>query len=1740
LTPANVKSSTFGKLFSQPVDGNLIAQPLYVSRVKVNGAYHNLLLVATEHDSVYAFDADSNLGVNAAPLWKTSFINPAAGINTPFSGDLNTQDITPEKGITGTPVIKLGQTDSSGGNTGTLYVVAVTDENGSYFQRLHALDLTTGLDTVPPVVIAGDVVGTGSVGNLGTGAYLNADGKMHVAFNAMKEAQRSGLVLSGNVIYVTYASHSDQAPYFGWILSYDATTLQQISTYNDAPNSGFNGIWMSGAAPAVDSAGNLFFITGNGGFDANTGGLDYGDSFQRLSPTLTPMDYFTPSGQAQLSVQDLDEGSGGVMLLPDSVGSTAHPHLMVGCGKDATIYLVDRDNLGGFNLNSNNVVQQVGLNASPYGIWGSPAYWNGNIYYQGWNGPLKQYSIANGLLSTTQVSQSNDVSPYPGDTPSISANGATNGVVWTMVSSTSTLYAHDPTNVAVELYDSHQNAARDASSNGQKFAVPTVVNGKVYVGTQYNVNVFGLLAGQPVAVPIAMSSFETPSVGSGGFVLNPTGSGWTFTGASGIQSNGSTVSPAAALVVDPDGTQTAFLESYPSTTSGTMSESINFIATGTYNLRFLSAAASFGAVPVQLSVDGVPVGSPLTPASTFFNWLTSSPFTISTTGTHTITLAAATSGVQLVTLLDDVTVAPVTTVASPTVTGQSVSTAFNTPVSITLTGSDPNSPPLPLTYSITSAPAHGTLTGTAPNLTYTPAAGYSGTDSFQYSASNGVTVSFPATVSITVIGIGINNGSFETPSLGAGGFANNPTGASWTFTGSSGIQANGTTVTTPPNAPDGTQSAWIGNYQGVLGSISQSVNFPAAGIYSMSFQSANWINEGGPQPLQFSVDGINVGSPLSPLSTNFAPQTTASFGLSSAGNHTIALSATTNNGFDISFIDLVSLSQISTTPYKPTANSLSVSTAVGKSVSVTLSGADTNIPAAPLTYTITTGPAHGTLSGTAPNLTYTPATGYFGSDSFQYKVNNGTSDSAIATVSITVTATVSITNGSFETPSIAGTNGFAFTAASGWTFSGDSGIQANGNAVLNPAAAPDGTQTAFLECYPATPTGAISQSVTFPAAGKYTLSFQAAASVYGALPLQLSIDGVNIGSPLLPSSTAFGSLTSAPFTIGSAGVHTITLTGTISTGTLITLVDLVSITPISPILAPTANTQSIVTILNTAASVTLSGSDPNTPALPLTYSVTTSPSHGTLSGTAPNLTYTPTTSYYGSDSFQFKVSNGTLSSSIATVSITVNSTGIVNGSFETPSVGTASQQYNPVGATWTFLGDSGIQSNGSGWGVPNAPDGTQTAFLNGNPNRGTGNLGTISQNVNFPLTGFYVLNFQGARRQGQVQPLKLTVDGMQVGGLLTPSGSTFGLVTSGVFTISTTGLHTITLSATATTSDLTTMVDSVTLTPVTVATSSFVNGSFETPSVGTASQQYNPVGATWTFLGDSGIQSNGSGWGVPNAPDGTQTAFLNGNPNRGTGNLGNISQSVNFVATGYYVVSFQGARRQGQVQPLKLTVDGVQVGGLLTPSGSTFGLVTSGVFTISTTGLHTITLSATAITSDLTTMVDSVTLTPVTVATSSFANASFETPSVGTASQQYNPVGATWTFLGDSGIQSNGSGWGVPNAPDGTQTAFLNGNPNRGTGNLGNISQSVNFAATGNYTISFQGARRLGQVQPLMLTVDGVQVGGLLTPSGSTFGLVTSGVFTISTTGLHTITLSATAITSDLTTMVDQFSLNPQ
>ncbi len=526
LTPQNVNASTFGRLFSQPVDGQVYAQPLYVTGVNVPGkGVHNLLLVATEHDSVYAFDADSSAGANAAPLWQRSFINTANGVTTISGSNVNSPDTGPELGITGTPVISLGTPDANGNATGTIYCVTTTREvaaNGSvhYIHRLHGLDITTGSDIANSPAVVGDTIVSGSNYTYVSGPSLpgTGDGSVGgvVSFNALREHQRSGLALASNVIYISYASHSDNGPYHGWIIAYDPVTFQQLGFYNTCPNGGLSGIWMAGGAPAIDTAGNLYCITGNGGFDEDTGGSDYGDTFLRLQPNLTfanpvtnhSKDFFTPKNQANLDANDTDFGSGGAMLLPDLAGSAAHPHLMVGCGKQGMIYLLDRDNLGGYSLSTDNVVQEF----SSDGTWSTAAYWNGAIYYQGSGGALKRFPISSGQVSTGSVIQSGDTTGFPGSTPSISANGNGSGIVWTIQSDASNsngraiLHAHDALNPADELYNSNQMSARDNPGNACKFTLPVVANGKVYVGTQTQISVYGLNPPALAATPVISSN----------------------------------------------------------------------------------------------------------------------------------------------------------------------------------------------------------------------------------------------------------------------------------------------------------------------------------------------------------------------------------------------------------------------------------------------------------------------------------------------------------------------------------------------------------------------------------------------------------------------------------------------------------------------------------------------------------------------------------------------------------------------------------------------------------------------------------------------------------------------------------------------------------------------------------------------------------------------------------------------------------------------------------------------------------------------------------------------------------------------------------------------------------------------------------------------------------------------------------------------------------------------------------
>ena len=491
LTPANVTTAGFGRLFSIAVDGQVYAQPLYLPSVSIGGAAHRVAFVATQHDSVYAFDA-----ATGAQLWKASLFDTAhgaaAGATTDPESDTACTDISAlnggsEYGITGTPVI-----DAS---TGTLYVVAKTLEGTSSYpvQRLHALDITSGAEKFGgPTLIQASVSGSGSGSS---GGVLKFDPKW--------ENQRPGLLLLNGNVYVGFASHCDDSPWHGWLLGYNATTLAQSAVFVATPNGSASGIWMGGAGISADienGIGRLFPATGNGTYDARTpygaNTMDYGDDILRLTQTstgsLAVADAFTPDNQGALSSADLDLASGGVLLLPDQPGT--YPHLLVQLGKSGSMYVVNRDNMGGYSTSANSIVQTV---TTTGGLWGMPAYWNGNVYVWPSQGKLSRYPVTNGTLSASPAeTSSQSQSAWYGSTPSISSNGAANGIVWSLdwSQTPAVLYAHNATNVSQLLYASSQNTTRDSVGTPVKFVVPTIADGNVFVGADNQFDIYGLLA----------------------------------------------------------------------------------------------------------------------------------------------------------------------------------------------------------------------------------------------------------------------------------------------------------------------------------------------------------------------------------------------------------------------------------------------------------------------------------------------------------------------------------------------------------------------------------------------------------------------------------------------------------------------------------------------------------------------------------------------------------------------------------------------------------------------------------------------------------------------------------------------------------------------------------------------------------------------------------------------------------------------------------------------------------------------------------------------------------------------------------------------------------------------------------------------------------------------------------------------------------------------------------------------
>jgi uncharacterized repeat protein (TIGR01451 family) len=477
LTPANVKSATFGRLATLSVDGKVDAQPLYVPAVTIpNQGVHNVLYVATENDSLYAFDADS-----FAQLLHVSLL----GASEVPSNDGCSQ-ITPVSGITATPAIDL-----QAGSHGVIYAIAQSkDASGNYHHRLHALDLTTLTEQFGgPKEIQASFPGSGAENT----------------FNPTVHVERPALLISNGVVYTSWGSHCDGGSYAGWLLSYNETTLAQAGVLSLVPNGNDGGIWGAGSGPAVDADGNVFLLTGNGTFDTtlNSSGLpsqgDFGNAFVKIptSGALSVADYFTMDNTVSESNGDVDLGSGGLLLLPPlENGQGTLVSLVVGAGKDSNIYVLDRTNLGGFHPGMDSIYQQMS-GALPSGAWSSPAWFNGTLYYGGVSDYLKAFTFTNGLFSL--ASHSANTFLYPGATPSISANGTANGIAWVVENqATAVLHAFNANNVATELYNSNQAAGgRDQFGAGNKFIVPTIANGKVYVGTTSGVGVFGLLAGNP-------------------------------------------------------------------------------------------------------------------------------------------------------------------------------------------------------------------------------------------------------------------------------------------------------------------------------------------------------------------------------------------------------------------------------------------------------------------------------------------------------------------------------------------------------------------------------------------------------------------------------------------------------------------------------------------------------------------------------------------------------------------------------------------------------------------------------------------------------------------------------------------------------------------------------------------------------------------------------------------------------------------------------------------------------------------------------------------------------------------------------------------------------------------------------------------------------------------------------------------------------------------------------------------
>jgi hypothetical protein len=627
LTPSNVTVANFGRLFTLSVDGNVDAQPLYVSgQIMADNQPHNSLIVATENDTVYAFDADSG-----AILWHVSLLETGETA----SDDRGCSQVTPEIGVTGTPVIDL-----SSGPNGTIYVVAMSKNSSSaYFQRLHALNLKTGGEQFGgPVPIQATYPGTGD----------NSSGG-NVIFDPKQYKARPALLLLKGVVYIGWSSHCDDQPYTAWLMGYDESSLAQVSVLNLTPNGAEGSIWQAGNGPAADEQGNIYFLMANGSFDTTLtpegfpSAGDYGNGFMKVTPFaigLSVTDYFTMLNTVSESNADQDLGSGGALVLPDMVDANGVTrHLAVGAGKDANIYIVDRDNMGKFSPTADLNYQLPSVLGG--GVWSSPAYFNGTLYYGASGDVIRQFAFSKARLSASPTFQSTHSYTYPGATPSVSANGTSNGIVWvTENTSPAVLHAYNATDVGVELYNTNMaSGSRDQFGSGNKFITPTIANGKVYVGTTNGVGAFGILPGS--ATPVITSALTVQAIvgtpfryqiaatnGPTGFGTTTLPAGLVFNAASGV------------IAGIPSATGTTNVIISASNTAGNGSASLSLVISNACSMTMSPVTRAFvnGGGTGNVSVT-VAAGCSWT-ATTDSSWISLSSNTGTGSGTFGLTLGA--------------------------------------------------------------------------------------------------------------------------------------------------------------------------------------------------------------------------------------------------------------------------------------------------------------------------------------------------------------------------------------------------------------------------------------------------------------------------------------------------------------------------------------------------------------------------------------------------------------------------------------------------------------------------------------------------------------------------------------------------------------------------------------------------------------------------------------------------------------------------------------------------------------------------------------------------------------------------------------------------------------------------------------------------------------------------------------------------------------------------------------------